>query len=119
MNSAGAFSAPVLFDLFLDRIAADVYPSQRYVQSAILSARSTDQLDRLLDVLGKQTLGQYLSPRRLQMMSLVAERRSMMEPARQALETISSAEEETAEVTKDELRSAVELLQQTSALLDD
>lgn len=119
MNSPGAFVAPAAFEVLLDRIAADVYPSERFVRSAAASARTTEQIDRLLEVLGSQLMGQYLSPRRLELVGLVARRRALLEPAEKVAATIASDDGDPSEVSTDELRSAVELLQKTSALLDD
>jgi len=118
-NSTGAFATPAMFEVLLDRIATNVYPSERFVRSAALSARSTDDLDRLLAVLGRQLTGQHLSPRRLHLVGLVAERRALFEPAEKVAAHISSDNDDVDDLSANELRSAVELLQQTSVLLDD
>lgn len=107
----GAFSAPGLFHVFVDRIRATAYPSDRWIASAALSARSVEELDELIDAVGSRLFHVHLSPRRLELLGMITERRRMLPIAQRYVERY-----EPEEVS--DLRDAVGLLEQTSQLLD-
>lgn len=108
----GAFAAPGLFDVLVDRIRATAYPSDRWIASAALSARTVEQLDRLIEAVGRTQFQLHLSPRRLELLGMITNRRRMLPGARQLVRDAGAADDDVRQ-----LHDAVALLDQTAELL--
>lgn len=111
MDRAGAFAAPGLFELLYDRVAATRFPSRRLVASAAMSATTVDQLDRLAGTIGRQMRFLHVSPRAVELLGIVVQRRMLLDVAGR----IEDRPDDDA--GREGIEQAVDLLRSTSQLL--
>lgn len=107
----GAFAAPGLFDVLVDRIRATAYPSDRWIASAALSARTVEQLDRLIEAVGRTQFQLHLSPRRLELLGMITNRRLLL-PGATELARRHRPDDDVRQI-----QDAVGLLDQTAELM--